>query len=80
MHTIKGFGPLAQLVEQVTLNHASLLYFIGLQGGDGSQNEVSPADPGIKVLRFSLLASTQLAKDLTNPQMDGRWARIPVRW
>lgn len=41
--------------------------------------EVPPGDTGQKVLRLDLLTATKLARELTSPQKDGGWARIPVR-
>ncbi len=42
--------------------------------------ESPPGDPGLKFLRLSLLAAAKLTLELTSPQSDGGWARIPVKF
>jgi hypothetical protein len=41
--------------------------------------ESPPGDPGLKVMRLSLLTATKLMKELIIPQRDGGWARILVK-
>lgn len=51
-------------------------------GEDGEKYllmEVPPGDPRATELRLGILTATKLAQELTSPQCDGGWARIPVR-
>ena len=49
-------------------------------GGKCIMAEVPPGDSGQRALRLGLLGATRLAQELTSPQRDGAWARIPVGW